>query len=84
MSFGKLLDLLRPLWVVLSLGGDLLNDRQQRALTQRVLEEVSKCQTPKRRTRSCPREVRQPIGQWPRLKRNRYCSDPVQLVLLKP
>ena len=84
VSFGKLLDLLRPLWVVLSLGGDLLNDRQQRALTQRVLEEVSKCQTPKRRTRSCPREVRQPIGQWPRLKRNRYCSDPVQLVLLKP
>jgi hypothetical protein len=83
VSFGKLLDLLRPLWVVLSLGGDLLNDRQQRALTQRVLDEAAKCQTPKRRPRSCPREVRQPIGQWPRLKRNRYCDDPVQLVLLK-
>ena len=83
VSFGKLLDLLRPLWVVLSLGGDLLDDRLQRALTQRVLDEAAKCRTPERRTRSCPREVRQPIGQWPRLKRNRYCNQPVQLVLLK-
>jgi hypothetical protein len=83
VSFGKLLDLLRPLWVVLSLGGDLLSDRQQRALAQRVLDEAAMCQTPKRRTRSCPREVRQPIGKWPRLKRNRYFNAPVQLVLLK-
>lgn len=83
VSFGKLLDLLRPLWVVLSLGADLLNDRLQRALTQRVLDEAAQCLTPKRRTRSCPREVRQPIGQWPRLKRNRYCNKPVQLVLIK-
>lgn len=83
VSFSKLLDLLQPLWLVLSLGGDLLNDRLQRALTQRVLEEAAKCLTPKRRTRSCPREVRQPIGQWPRLKRNRYCNEPVQLTLIK-
>lgn len=82
VSFAKLLDLLRPLWVVLSLGGDLLNDRLQRALTDRVLEEAAKCLTPKRRTRSCPREVRQPIGRWPRLKRNRYSHDPVQLILI--
>jgi hypothetical protein len=83
VSFGKLLDLLRPLWVVLNLGADLLNDQLQRALTQRVLDEAAKCLTPKRRTRSCPREVRQPIGQWPRLKRNRYSNDPVRLVLVK-
>jgi hypothetical protein len=83
VSFGKLLDLLRPLWVVLRLGADLLDDRRQRALTKRVLDEAAKCLTPKRRTRSCPREVRQPIGQWPRLKRNRYSNDPVRLVLVK-
>ena len=82
VSFAKLLDLLRPLWVVLSLGADLLSDRLQCALTQRVLDEAAKCLTPKRRTRSCPREVRQPIGQWPRLKENRYCNEPVQLVML--
>lgn len=83
VSFGKLLDLLQPLWLVLSLGGDLLNDRLQRGLTERVLEEAAKCLTPKRRTRSCPRAVRQPIGQWPRLKDNRYSTGPVQLVLIK-
>lgn len=83
VSFGKLLDLLQPLWLVLSLGGDLINDRLQRALTQRVFAEAAQCLTPKRRTRSCPREVRQPIGRWPRLKRNRYCHEPVQLILIK-
>lgn len=83
ISFAKLLDLVRPLWVILSLGADILTEEQQRALTQRVMEEAGQCLTPKRRKRSCPREVRQPIGRWPRLKLNRYWNDPVQLVLIK-
>jgi hypothetical protein len=81
ISFAKLLDLLRPLWVVLSVGSDLLSEELQRALTDRVLKEASRCLTPQRRTRSCPREVRQPVGGWPRLRRNRYCNDPVRLTI---
>ena len=83
VSFAKLLELVRPLWLVLSLGGDLLTDKQQRALTKRVLDEAAKCLTPKRRKRSCPRKVRQPIGRWPRLQSNHYCNFPVELVLLR-
>jgi hypothetical protein len=81
VSFAKLLDLLRPLWVVLNVGSDLLTERLQRALTDRVLKEARRCLTPKRRTRSCPRAVRQPVGGWPRLKRNQYWNDPVQLTI---
>ena len=82
VSFAKLLDLLRPLWLVLSLGSDLLSEKLQRQLTGRVLKEAQRCLTPKRRTRSCPRAVRQPIGGWPRLRKNRYWEDPVELTIL--
>ena len=81
ISFAKLLELLRPLWMVLSLGGDLLDDRMQRALTERVLAEAAQCLTPKRRTRSCPRALRQPISGWPRLTKNRYWNEPVKLTI---
>ena len=82
VSFVKLVELLRPLWLVLSLGADLLSPKQQQELTDRFLKEAQRCVTPKRRTRSCPRAVRQPIRGWPRLKQNRYCNEPVRLTLL--
>jgi hypothetical protein len=82
VSFAKLLELLRPLWLVLSLGSDLLSEKLQRQLTDRVLKEAQRCLTPKRRTRSCPRAVRQPVGRWPRLRKNRYWEDPVELTIL--
>ena len=82
VSFAKLLDLLRPLWLVLSIGSDLLSEKLQRQLTGRVLKEAQRCLTPKGRIRSCPRAARQPIGGWPRLKQNRYWRDPVELTIL--
>jgi len=83
VSFIKLVELLRPLWMVLSLGSDLLSKKQQHQLTDRFLEEAQRCLTPKRRTRSCPRQVRQPVSGWPRLRRNRYWKDPVQLTIVR-
>ena len=79
VSFIKLVELLRPLWMVLSLGSDLLSKKQEQQLTERFLEEAQRCLTPKRRTRSCPRQVRQPVTGWPRLRRNRYWNDPVKI-----
>jgi len=84
ISFVKLLELLRPLWLVLAVGSDLMSEKLQRQLTDRVLKEAQRCLTPRRRVRSCPRAVRQPIGGWPRLKENRYSEDPVELTLLPP
>ena len=51
-------------------------------VSARFLKEARRCVTPKRRARSCPRAVRQPIRKWPRLLRNKYWNDPVQLTLV--
>ena len=68
VSFGRTLAALQPLWVVLDAGADLLTAEQQRLLTERVLAPLSRRLLPtKRRARTCPRAVRQPIRSWPRL-----------------
>jgi hypothetical protein len=77
VSFIKLLELMRPLWLVLALGHDLLSERQKDQLTQRFYEQARSCLTPKRRLRSCPRKVRQPVSGWPRLLKNEYWEGPV-------
>jgi len=77
VSFIKLLELLRPLWLVLALGDDLLSEEQKQRLTERFYERARTYLTPKRRARSCPRKVRQPVGRWPRLMKNEYWEGPV-------
>jgi len=77
VSFLKLLELLRPLWLVLALGDDLLSARQKEQLTERFYEQARTCLTPKRRLRSCPRKIRQPVSGWPRLLKNKYGEGPV-------
>jgi len=83
VSFVKTLELLRPLWLVLALGGDLLSARQQQQLTERFLERAGRYVTPRRkRSRSCPRAVRQPVSGWPRLLRNQSWEGPVHFKVL--
>jgi hypothetical protein len=84
VSFAKLVELLRPLWLVLALGADLLQPKQVDQLTERFLRQARGCLTPKRRARSCPRAVRQPIKGWPRLLKNKSWESPVTLTLLTP
>jgi hypothetical protein len=82
VSFIKLLELLRPLWLVLALGDDLLSEWQKEQLTERFYQKARTCLTPMRRVRSCPRKVRQPVSGWPRLLKNEYCKAPVALNLV--
>jgi len=77
VSFGKLLELIRPLWLTLALGEDVLEEWQKQELTERFYRQAGTYLTPKRRLRSCPRKVRQPVSGWPRLMRNEYCEGPV-------
>lgn len=39
-------------------------------MLKRVRELIVREAIPPRRSRSCPRKVRQPIGSWPRLTKN--------------
>ena len=84
VSFAKLLQLLRPLWLTLVLGEDLLEEWQKQELTERFYRKAGTYLTPKRRTRSCPRKVRQPVSGWPRLMKNEYCEAPVTFKFVKP
>ncbi|HTY86988.1 MAG TPA: IS4 family transposase [Candidatus Acidoferrum sp.] len=82
VSFIKVLELLQPLWLTLELGDDLLSERQKNQLVQRFYEHMSRCITPKRRSRSCPRAVRQPLTGWPRLQHNDSVEGPLFFKLL--
>ena len=84
VSFLKTLELLRPLWLTLALGGDLLTARQQQQLTDRFLHHARRYVTPRRkRPRSCPRAVRRPVSGWPRLRRNQSWEGPVHFKILR-
>ncbi len=68
VSFGRTLAALQPLWMLLSVGGDLLSAQQQKALIDRVLKQLAGRLLPaKRRERGCARGVRQPVRSWPRV-----------------
>ncbi len=62
VSFVKVLEMLRPLWLTLALGEDLLTERQKDQLVRRFYEQMRCCVTAPRRSRSCPRAVRQPVS----------------------
>jgi hypothetical protein len=83
VSFLKTLELMRPLWLTLALGGDLLSPRQKQQLTERFLDCAGRCVTPRRRQpRSCPRAVRRPVSGWPRLRRNQSWEGPIHFKIL--
>ena len=84
VSFSKLLELLRPLWLVFALGDDLLEDWQKPQLTERFYAQARRCLSSKRRTRSCPRAIRQPVSGWPRLRKNTSSQEPVTITILPP
>ena len=85
VSFIKTLELMRPLWLTLALGGDLLTARQKQQLTERFLARAGRSVTRRRRQpRSCPRAVRQPVSKWPRLLKNQSWEGPVHFKLLGP
>jgi hypothetical protein len=72
ISFLKCLELLRPLWMILSLARDVLHSQAKQKLAGVVYAEIRRCLKPKRRARSCIRAVRQPVKGWPRLLKPKY------------
>lgn len=83
VSFVKVLALLRPLWLVLELCGDLLTEKQREAVAERFYQQMEACVVPQRRQRSCPRAVRQPIKKWPRLQKNESTTGPFQIHIIR-
>jgi len=70
ISFVKVLRMVRMLWMWLDVGGDLLSTEQLAYCVRRMFRRLAGAVSPPRRTRSCPRAVRQPVCAWPRLLNN--------------
>jgi hypothetical protein len=70
ISFLKTLEAVRGLWRFLEVSHDLLDARGVRLLVRRTMRQIAEMALPKRRQRSCPRALRQPVSSWPRLLKN--------------
>jgi hypothetical protein len=70
ISFLKTLQIVQGLWRFLELSADLMSVQQLRLVVRRTLRHMAEMAIPKRRQRSCPRALRQPVSSWPRLRKN--------------
>jgi len=77
ISFLKTLQVVQGLWRFLELSADLLGPRQACLVVRRALQQIADMAIPKRRARSCPRALRQPVSSWPRLRKNSYRTGAV-------
>jgi hypothetical protein len=66
VSLQKTLEAARVLCVVLVETADLLSAGQLHQLSERLMDRVARQLSDRRRARSCPRVVRQPVSSWPR------------------
>lgn len=78
ISFMKTLVVVQGLWQFLELSADLLTPAQIGLVVRRALRQIADMAIPKRRARSCPRALRQPVSSWPRLRKNTYRKGPVE------
>lgn len=76
ISFVKTLQMVRGLWQLLELTKGLLDARGVKRLVARALKQLARKAIGRRRKRSCPRKVRQPVSSWPRLTRNTSLKGP--------
>jgi hypothetical protein len=84
VSFIKTWETLEPLWLTLLLGADLLSEAQKQALCERFYALAARRVMAKKRCRSCPRALRQPVQPWPRKKNHRTVEGPFNVNILPP
>ena len=72
ISFLKVMETVSGLWRFLEAAEDMLTEKQVGKLVGRVLKQIADYALGKRRKRSCPRGLRQPVSSWPRITKNTY------------
>jgi hypothetical protein len=81
VRFLKTFEWVRGLWQFLEVSADLLGPEGIRLLVRRTLRKIADAAIPKRRQRSCPRALRQPVSRWPRLRNNTYQTGPIEYLV---
>jgi hypothetical protein len=82
VKFGVLLAVVRSVWFYLGPCEDLLTERQKDRIVQRGHALMRRCVTAKRRARTNPRAVRQPVRKWPRLMETHSVEGPMQFTIV--
>jgi hypothetical protein len=77
ISFLKTLQVVQGLWQFLEVSADLLTPTLLRLVVRRALQRIADLAISKRRQRSCPRALRQPVSSWPRLRKNTYKNEAI-------
>jgi hypothetical protein len=78
ISFMKTLHVVQGLWQFLEVSADLLGPDKVRLVVRRALKRIADAAIGKRRKRSCPRALRQPVSSWPRLRKNTYRNGSIE------
>lgn len=82
LKFGVVLAIVRSLWFCLAFFDDLLTEPLKRRLVARGQALMRRALAGKRRSRSNPRAVRQPVTQWPRLLQTHSVEGPLQFKII--
>lgn len=82
VKFGVVLAIVRSMWFYLGPCEDLLTDRLKDRIVRRGDALMRRCVTAKRRSRTNPRAVRQPVRKWPRLMETQSVEGPMQFKIL--
>lgn len=83
ISFIKTWETLEPLWLTLLVAADILSEKQKQQLCERFYWLASRRMMAKKRSRSCPREMRQPIQPWPRKKNQKSSVATLNIAIVK-
>lgn len=67
ISFGQILNIVRGMWLFFGPFDDVFTDPQKTRVIRRGRALIRRSVIAPRRSRSCPRAVRQPVTGWPRL-----------------
>jgi hypothetical protein len=77
ISFGHVLNIVRGMWLFFGPFDDLVNDRLKNRVVRRGYALMRRSLSDKRRSRSCPRAVRQTVKAWPRLLHTQSVEGPL-------
>jgi hypothetical protein len=82
VKFGVVLAVVRSMWFFLGPCEDLLTKRLKDRIVRRGDALMRRCVTAKRRSRTNPRAVRQPVRKWPRLMDTHSVEGPMQFKIV--
>lgn len=78
VSFSKTLIFTQALWLMMEVGEGIMTPKQCQQMTDRTMKLIGRLCSKPRRSRSCPRGVRQPVSSWPRILKNDSRKGPLE------